>query len=202
MKVLLSGAAVAALALGVCATGAEAQTYNRLVVFGDSLSDNGNLYMATSGTQPASPPYWQGRFSSGRGFTEQLGFNAANFMGPVTGSINMAFGGARTDAQAMPPGMKVQLGQYLSRGGKFGADDLVTVLGGANNIFQGLPAAGGSTNPTSSIATVSNAAAADISGLVGSVAGAGAGTIAVISSGARLRLRWRTMPSPRSTRRC
>jgi len=181
MKLLLSGAAVAALALGVCATGAEAQTYNRLVVFGDSLSDNGNLYMATSGTQPASPPYWQGRFSSGPVFTEQLGFNAANFMGPVTGSINMAFGGARTDAQAMPPGMQLQLAQYRQRGGTFGANDLVTVLGGANNIFQGLPAAGASSNPTGSIATVSNAAAADISGLVGSVAGAGAGTIAVIS---------------------
>lgn len=181
MKALLSGAALAALVLGVCSTAAEAQTYNRLVVFGDSLSDNGNLYLGSGGTQPASPPYWQGRFSNGRVFTEMLGFNAANFNGPVTGSINMAFGGARTDSQMMPLGMQVQLAQYRSRGGTFGAGDLVTVLGGANNLFQGLPAAGASSNPTATLGAVARAAATDVNGLVNQVAGMGAGTILVVN---------------------
>ena len=144
MKALMTGAASAALAvaLTVSAGAASAQSYDRLVVLGDSLSDNGNLYGATQGAQPASPPYWQGRFSDGRTFAEQLGFTTANFSGPVTGSINLAFGGARTDAQTMPPGMQVQLASYLQRGGRFGSGDLVSVLGGANNIFQGLPVAG------------------------------------------------------------
>ena len=181
MSRLLRGAALAVLTLAAVSTAgaAGAQSYNRLVVFGDSLSDNGNLYLATGGATPASPPYFQGRFSSGPVFTERLGFNASNFMGPVTGSINYAFGGARTDSQAAPLGMRVQLAQYQARGGRFGAGDLVSILGGANNIFQGLPAAGASTNPQGSIAPVSLAAAADMNFIVGSVAQAGAGTILV-----------------------
>ncbi|MET4684846.1 autotransporter domain-containing protein [Brevundimonas faecalis] len=181
MSRLLRGAALAALTLAaVSAAGAAgAQTYNRLVVFGDSLSDNGNLRLASGGTTPASPPYWQGRFSSGPVFTERLGFNTANFMGPVTGSINYAFGGARTDSQASPPGMRVQLAQYQGRGGTFGANDLVSILGGANNIFQGLPAAGASANPQGAIAPVAQSAATDVNFIVNAVAQAGAGTVLV-----------------------
>lgn len=181
MSRLLRGAALAALSLAAVsvAGAASAQSYNRLVVFGDSLSDNGNLYLATGGSTPASPPYGAGRFSNGPVFTERLGFNAANFMGPVTGSINYAFGGARTDAEAMPLGMRVQLAQYQQRGGTFGANDLVSVLGGANNIFQGLPAAGASTNPTGAITPVALSAAADINFIVNGIAQAGAGTVLV-----------------------
>lgn len=181
MSRLLRGAALAALTLAaVSAAGAaSAQSYSRLVVFGDSLSDNGNLYLATGGTTPASPPFVAGRFSNGPVFTERLGFNAANFMGPVTGSINYAFGGARTDSQAAPLGMRLQLAQYLQRGGKFGANDLVSVLGGANNIFQGLPTAGASTNPTGAITPVALGAATDVNFIVDGIAQAGAGTILV-----------------------
>ncbi|HST91688.1 MAG TPA: autotransporter domain-containing esterase, partial [Brevundimonas sp.] len=79
MSRFLRGAALAALsvaAAGAMASAANAQTYNRLVVFGDSLSDNGNLYAATGNTTPTSPPYFQGRYSNGPVFTELLGFNA------------------------------------------------------------------------------------------------------------------------------
>ena len=81
MSRLLRGAAVAALTLAAvsAADAAGAQTYNRLVVFGDSLSDNGNLYAATGGTTPTSPPYYQGRFSNGPVFTELLGFNVGRY---------------------------------------------------------------------------------------------------------------------------
>ncbi|WP_392352897.1 autotransporter domain-containing protein [Brevundimonas sp. LF-1] len=181
MTRLLRGAALAALSLAAMsvAGAASAQSYSRLVVFGDSLSDNGNLYLATGGSTPASPPYGAGRFSNGPVFTERLGFNAANFMGPVTGSINYAFGGARTDSQAQPLGMRLQLAQYQQRGGTFGANDLVSVLGGANNIFQGLPAAGASTNPTGAITPVALGAASDMNFIVNSIAQAGAGTVLV-----------------------
>lgn len=182
MSRYLTGGAVAALVVAACAFAgsASAQTYNRLVVFGDSLSDNGNLYLASGGTQPPSPPYYQGRFSTGPVFTELLGFNAVNFTGSVSGSINYAFGGARTDASAgPPPGMLTQLAAYTSRGGTFGSNDLVSVLGGANDIFQGLPAAGASASPVGAITPVATSAAANINSLVNSVAGAGAGTILV-----------------------
>lgn len=183
MSRLLRGAALAALTLAAVSTAgaAGAQTYNRLVVFGDSLSDNGNLFAATGGTNPTSPPYFQGRFSNGPVFTELLGFNAGRYTAgaPVTGSVNYAFGGARTDSQASPPGMRNQLLAYTGAGGKFGAGDLVSILGGANNIFQGIPAAGASANPQGSISTVALGAAADMKFIVNSVASAGAGTILV-----------------------
>src|SRR5215217_2910463 len=171
--------ALAVAALGAVATTANAQSYNRLVVFGDSLSDNGNLY-AVSG-QPTSPPYYQGRFSNGPVFTELLGFNAGRYTAgaPVTGSINYAFGGARTDSAASPPGMRNQLLAYTSAGGTFGANDLVSILGGANNIFQGIPGPAISANPVAAITPIAQAAASDINFIVNSVATAGAGTILV-----------------------
>ena len=176
-----AAAALAVAALGAVASAANAQTYNRLVVFGDSLSDNGNLYAVTFGTQPLSPPYYQGRFSNGPVFTELLGFNAGRYTAgaPVTGSVNYAFGGARTDSAASPPGMRNQLLAYTAGGGTFGANDLVSVLGGANNIFQAVPTAAASANPAGAIAPVALSAAADIDFLVSQIAGAGAGTILV-----------------------
>ncbi len=68
---------------------------------------------------------------------------------------------------------------YTGAGGTFGANDLVSVLGGANNIFQAVPGAAASPNPTGVIAPVAIAAAADIDFIVDSVAAAGAGTILV-----------------------
>jgi outer membrane lipase/esterase len=174
-----AAAALAVAAMGAMASTASAQTYNRLVVFGDSLSDNGNLY-AISG-QPTSPPYFQGRFSNGPVFTELLGFNAGRFTAgaPVTGSVNYAFGGARTDTAASPPGMRNQLSAYTGAGGTFGRNDLVSVLGGANNIFQAFPTAAASANPTGAMQTVVNAAATDVNFIVNDIATRGAGTILV-----------------------
>ncbi|MFP5296329.1 MAG: SGNH/GDSL hydrolase family protein, partial [Alphaproteobacteria bacterium] len=184
MSRFLRNAAAAALtvaAVGAVTSAANAQTYNRLVVFGDSLSDNGNLYLATGGTTPLSPPYFQGRFSNGPVFTELLGFNAGRYAAgaPVTGSINYAFGGARTDSALSPPGMRNQLLAYLGAGGTFGANDLVSILGGANNIFQAIPAAGASPSPTGAITPTVLGAVSDINFLVNQVATAGAGTILV-----------------------
>jgi len=174
---LLAGAA-AACAL-MAAGSATAQTYNRLVVFGDSLTDNGNLSRITGGASPASPPYTNGRFSNGPVFVELLGFNLNGF-GTVTGSTDYAFGGARTDASAgVPFGMRNQLTRYQAAGGVFGAKDLVVVYGGANNIFQGIGPAAISPNPVAAITATTNAAAADIGVIINTVAGAGAGTLLV-----------------------
>ena len=185
MSRFLRNAAAAALtiaAFGAVASAASAQTYTRLVVFGDSLSDNGNLYAATAGASPTSPPYFQGRFSNGPVFTELLGFNAGRYAlgAPVTGSVNYAFGGARTDSSAFPPGMRNQLLAYTGGGGTFGANDLVSVLGGANNIFQAFP--GAAASPATAQATmqaVATSAAGDVNFIVNSIAGSGAGTILV-----------------------
>jgi outer membrane lipase/esterase len=188
MSRYLRGAALAALTLAASAalaTAASAQSYGRLVVLGDSLSDNGNLYLASGRTQPPSPPYFQGRFSNGPVFTEQLGFLASNFNGSVTGSINLAYGGSRTDNNvAFPPGMRQQLTTYVGRGGAFGPNDLVSVLGGANNIFQGLSAfsilpPASQANPQGYVNPILSAAVADMNFIVNDIAGRGAGTILV-----------------------
>lgn len=179
-----ASAAAIAVALGVAATAAapqaQAQSYDRLVVFGDSLSDNGNLYALSGGTQPPASIYWQGRFSDGPVFAELLGFDATGF-GTTSGSVNYAFGGARTDGAMSPPGMQVQLQAYLLNGGTFGANDLVSILGGANNIFQAIQTVATTpmADPIGYLTMESMDAAAEINGLVDAVAGAGAGTVLV-----------------------
>ncbi|WP_339870767.1 autotransporter domain-containing protein [uncultured Brevundimonas sp.] len=184
MSRFLSSAALAALtAAAACAVAgaASAQSYGRLVVFGDSLSDNGNLYAATAGASPTSPPYFQGRFSNGPVFTELLGFTVGRSAlgAPVTGSTNYAYGGARSDSSAFPPGMRNQLLAYTGAGGTFGSRDLVSILGGANNLLQGVPVAAGAVNPTGVLGAMAVSSAADITFITNSVASRGAGTILV-----------------------
>ncbi len=162
----------AALSFGFAAA-AHAQHYSKLIVFGDSLSDNGNL---PPGSAPPAP-YVGGRFSNGPVWVEQLGFTLGH--AGATGSQDWAFGGARTDTQASPPGMKVQLGGYTGGGGTFTSTTLTTIWGGANNVFQGLPSAGVSPDPFGFMQTTSVSAAADMGFLVNSVATAGGGTILV-----------------------
>lgn len=64
----------------------------QLVVFGDSLSDNGNFYSATFKLIP-NQPYYAGRFSNGPTWAENI---AATLFSKdqLTLSINMAYGGA------------------------------------------------------------------------------------------------------------
>ena len=49
------GLAALAVALWAAATAASAQTYQRIVVFGDSLSDNGNIPVLGGGNNPPPP---------------------------------------------------------------------------------------------------------------------------------------------------
>jgi outer membrane lipase/esterase len=45
---------------------ATAGAYSNIFVYGDSLSDLGNIYAISGHTIPPSPPYYMGRFSNGR----------------------------------------------------------------------------------------------------------------------------------------
>lgn len=172
----------ALFALMTTALVAPASAQSRLVVFGDSLSDNGNLAIATGNAQPGYP---SGRFSNGPVWAEQLVGPLANFfpVGPVNNarSVDFAFGGARADtAVANPPGVPTQIGAYLARGGAFGANDVVSVWAGANDLFQAIPIAG--ANPATAQAVmgaVATTAAGNVAGSVNALAGAGARTIVV-----------------------
>ncbi|WP_133126742.1 GDSL family lysophospholipase PlaA [Legionella nagasakiensis] len=50
----------------------SATPLNKIVVFGDSLSDNGNLHEYMKRQFPSDPPYFQGRFSNGPVWIELL----------------------------------------------------------------------------------------------------------------------------------
>jgi len=71
----------------------SAASLNKIVVFGDSLSDTGNLYEYMKHQLPLSPPYFQGRFCNGPLWVELL----AEFYYPGNSKahlLNYAFGGA------------------------------------------------------------------------------------------------------------
>jgi phospholipase/lecithinase/hemolysin len=67
---------------------ASASAYSNLSVYGDSLSDLGNIYTAGSQTIPRSPPYYMGRFSNGPLAVE---YHAKTLNTPLT---SFAWGGA------------------------------------------------------------------------------------------------------------
>ena len=105
--------------------------YSSFLTFGDSLSDNGNLFARTG--QPA-PPYFEGRFSNGPVWAEEV---AARFA--VSG--NFAFGGANaaTNDDAVPDfGMQVDAFLASSLKDQAGARPLASVWFGANDLFDGI----------------------------------------------------------------
>ena len=113
-------AAISGLALAASAF-AQNRTFTNQYSFGDSLSDSGNLFAATSALGAANPPapYFQGRFSNGRVFTELLGNNLALVAAtPLTvrSSLNFAFGGANAGGtNALPPSLGLQVGLFQQR---------------------------------------------------------------------------------------
>jgi len=50
-----------------------AAPYKQVVFFGDSITDNGNLYKLLLNFIPKSPPYYKGRFSNGPTWAEYVG---------------------------------------------------------------------------------------------------------------------------------
>lgn len=57
----------------ICCTRVIAAPFNKIIFFGDSLTDNGNLYALLLNMLPKSPPYYKGRFSNGPTWAEDLG---------------------------------------------------------------------------------------------------------------------------------
>jgi outer membrane lipase/esterase len=83
-----------------------------MVVFGDSLSDTGNILISTGGAIPTAP-YFNGRFSNGPVWIDTLAAGLGLPAGAVAsfaGGNNYAFGGARTGTDASPPGVLAQIG--------------------------------------------------------------------------------------------
>jgi outer membrane lipase/esterase len=139
---------------------AQNRAFTNQYSFGDSLSDSGNIFAATSALGAPNPPapYFQGRFSNGRVFTEMLGNTlalAAATPNSVRSSLNFAFGGANAaGTSTLPPSLGVQVGLFQQRGITPQRMDLFTVLAGPNDM---IPVLGAATTP-------GNPAALDIAG--------------------------------------
>lgn len=120
-----------------------------IVVIGDSLSDDGNLYMRTGGAIPPSPPYFAGRFSNGPVWVEALA-ESLRGEGRRPYLRNFAFAGAQTGfgfkdpppSFGLPPGslripaMGKQIANYL-KNSRPDSGTLIVLFGGSNDIFFG-----------------------------------------------------------------
>jgi outer membrane lipase/esterase len=59
-------------ALFFASAAVSATPFSNMFVFGDSLSDNGNLFAATGGVVPFPDYYDQGRFQNGPNYADYL----------------------------------------------------------------------------------------------------------------------------------
>lgn len=132
--------------LGIFSLPAQADvSYPKLVVFGDSLSDDGNLLLFTQGAVPPDPPYWRGRYSNGLVWPEYI---AVNLGIPVE---NIAYGGAQSGGNTSIydgeisgsnyPSLPEEVAGYLSvKGNPFTAEEdlnaLYIVWAGANDLLD------------------------------------------------------------------
>ena len=77
-------------------------TVDQVVVFGDSLSDNGNLYEYMQREMPLSPPYYKGRFSNGPVWIELV--TAHYYPNAVEEHLlDYAFGGSGVEGEDAEP---------------------------------------------------------------------------------------------------
>ncbi len=170
---LLAGAILAGL---LVSTGAAATTFSQVVVIGDSLSDNGNISLATApGVQPPL------RFTTNPGTTaaEQVAASLGFTLSPsLAGGTDYAFGGAGlvNNVAAGVPTLPQQLQMYLgASGGSADPNALYQVWGGANDIFY---LTGTLTDPTALAAGTATAAQTEV-GLLGALQAAGANYVVV-----------------------
>ncbi len=145
---MLGVAAVFGMAVGA----AQASPFSAIYSFGDSLSDTGNVFLATGGAIPGAP-YYAGRFTNGPNWVDDVA--SAYGLGPVTpalaGGTNYAFGGAVTGpavpgATTAVPNVVQQVGAFaLASGGLASSSALYTMWIGANDVFTALDDVAGGT---------------------------------------------------------
>lgn len=122
---------------------ATAGPFTNIVVFGDSLSDIGNVQQSIFTNTPG-PYYWNGRFSNGPVYAETLatGLGLPTLTrSTATNGTDYAYGGAKTTGTSFPTSLVVndiddQVNSYVqSHNGT--ANTLYVVLAGANDLLDG-----------------------------------------------------------------
>ncbi len=107
---------------------------NKLIVFGDSLSDTQNMFNASQWKLPNDSSWHMGRFSDGPVWVEYL---AKTLDLPM---YNWAIGGAATDQYLVVPGLLQQVKswwEYMDRAPDYRPENtLFTVLTGGNDLVN------------------------------------------------------------------
>ena len=113
------------------------QEINRIVIFGDSLSDTGKMFKKMKGYLPAAPNYYQGRFSNGPVWTDLIG----GLLNKKLVMVNEAEGGAtafdhnkdsKNPTYDVINNLNYEVQQFESKD-HFKPDDLVVIWLGAND---------------------------------------------------------------------
>lgn len=130
------------LALGLGATASSASAYSDIYVFGDSLSDSGNIYAATGGFPP--PPYFNGRFSDGPTYADNLaGMFGFGLTPSLLGGHNYAFGGATaapgSSVGPLATDLGTQVNSFRALSGAADANALYVVWAGGNDLRAATP---------------------------------------------------------------
>ena len=141
MKPLLACLLAMMLVIGSAAQAGAQEPFSEFIVFGDSLSDTGNVFIASSFGVPASPPYFDGRFSNGpvgvERIADQLGLPAP--LPSIIGGTNFAWGGAETGPGfgtfSGTPNLGTQIEFFFGDGNTLDGDELIAVNGGGNDAF-------------------------------------------------------------------
>lgn len=151
---------------------AEDSEIEEIFVFGNSLSDTGNLLNLTNQSFPPSPLYDQGRFSNGSIWVdrveEELGIDIDNFYGnSLTGTeegVNFSVGGATTGTTTLAdtpevsfPGVTTQVNDYLDYLGNNTIDEnALFILWAGENDYVETAQNGEGLNPTKPISNIAN----------------------------------------------
>jgi outer membrane lipase/esterase len=170
--------AAAGLALAA-ALPAQSASFSSMTVFGDSLSDTGNIYTSFGNAFPPAP-YFNGRFSDGPVWIDHLaaGLGLPNGAKPsLLGGGNFAFGGARTGLDLSPPGLLAQSAGIAFADPATLADPtgLYVVVGGGNDMRDARTAFAGNTiADNDSRQAAAEDAVANLTSVIGLLASKGA----------------------------
>jgi outer membrane lipase/esterase len=174
---------------------ASASLYNSLVVFGDSLSDNGNnasagLYdptqIITGNTYVPTNTYAVKTYSNGPVWASDVAAKLGVTLLPsLQGGTDFAFGGATTGTPGPGPGgfpfsLLAQANQYLGATSNVASPNALYVIeGGGNNARAALTAIAGGAQPGPTILATALSFAANIGTIVDQLQAAGAQHIVV-----------------------
>jgi phospholipase/lecithinase/hemolysin len=166
------GQDVAAAAVPVAPTvAAPGAPFSAMYVFGDSLSDTGNVSLATLGMVPVSPPYADRSFSNGpvwaQDVAQSIGLPALK--PSLAGGTDFAYGGAETGQTPVhtlnPTDLPSQYSQFLTQVHTPQAGALYAIWIGSNDVLD--IANNGSLMPAQQQADVRAAVSNEISVIQG-----------------------------------